>query len=287
MRSTSRPSPRRSSLFGSNRNLQNIPIRTEEGRELRRRVRFFRGHDVCLSVRLLADRTPRARGVGATHVAERGLQSNDQDIHTHTARLVFQRQDITPDERRQAKAINFGIIYGKTPWGLSGRFGHFAQAGRTLHRELFPIVPRNQERSWTNEILMAQTEGYVETAFKRRSLHPQRQRRDNYQVRENGKRMAMNAPIQGTAADLLKIAMVKIRDEFARRGLASRIILQIHDEPRLDVPEMEKDVVAKIVVDLMEHAVAFAVLLKVEGDLGAGVLCPSYQVNLSNTQPKP
>ncbi|MDP3130658.1 MAG: DNA polymerase, partial [Bacillota bacterium] len=103
--------------------------------------------------------------------------------------------------------------------------------------------------------------------FRRRRYIPEINA-DNYMVRENGKRMAMNAPIQGTAADILKIAMVKIRDEFLRRGLKSRIILQIHDELVFDVPITEKATVADVVVDLMEHAVAFNVPLKVEGDFG-------------------
>ncbi len=246
-------------------NLQNIPVRTEEGKELRR---IFVPSDAgsllysCdysqIELRVLAE---MAQVRNMIEAFDRG-----EDIHAHTARLVFNKQDISTDERRQAKAVNFGLIYGKTTWGLAEDLKISPKQAEAFIADYFAKLP--EIKTYMNAAIEdARTKGFVTTLFKRRRYIPE-VNADNYMVRENGKRMAMNAPIQGTAADILKIAMVKIRAEFRRRGLKSRIILQIHDELVFDVPKTEQEIVAKIVVDRMEHAVDFAVPLKVEGDFG-------------------
>jgi DNA polymerase-1 len=245
-------------------NLQNIPIRTEEGRELRRLFVASKNTTLLscdysqIELRVLAE-------LGDCTSLKTAF-AHDLDIHTHTARLVFQHEDITPDERRQAKAINFGIIYGKTPWGLADDLGiSLKQAERFIANYFasFPEIKAFMDK----QILMAQTEGYVETAFKRRRYIPE-VKDANYQVRENGKRMAMNAPIQGTAADLLKIAMVKIDRSFQAAGLQSKLLLQIHDELVVEVAAGEEEQAHRLVKDGLEHAAPFSVVLKVEGGFG-------------------
>ena len=245
-------------------NLQNIPIRTEEGRELRRlfvsspQTTLLSCDYSQIELRVLAE-------LGDCTSLKEAF-AHDLDIHTHTARLVFQHEAITPDERRQAKAINFGIIYGKTPWGLADDLSiSLKQAERFIanYFQSFPEIKAFMDK----QILMAQNEGYVETAFKRRRYIPE-VKDANYQVRENGKRMAMNAPIQGTAADLLKIAMVKIDRSFQTANLKSKLLLQIHDELVVEVASGEEELAHRLVKDGLEHASPFTVPLKVEGGFG-------------------
>jgi len=246
-------------------NLQNIPVRTDEGKELRR-IFVPSGPGYLLyscdysqiELRVLAEMA------GVRNLSDAFRRGDD--IHTHTARLVFGKQDINTDERRQAKAVNFGIIYGKTSWGLAEDLKISPKQAEAFIADYFAKFP--EIKAFMNAAIDdARTKGYVTTMFHRRRYIPEATA-DNYQVREVGKRMAMNAPIQGTAADILKIAMVKIRDEFVRRGLQTRIILQIHDELVFDVAEQEKDAVAEIVVRTMEAAAPFDVPLRVEGSFG-------------------
>jgi DNA polymerase-1 len=245
-------------------NLQNIPIRTEEGRELRRlfvaapSTKLLSCDYSQIELRVLAE-------LGDCTSLKEAF-ANDLDIHTHTARLVFQHENITPDERRQAKAINFGIIYGKTPWGLADDLGISLKQAERFIANYFASFPEIKS-FMDKQIQMAQTEGYVETAFKRRRYIPE-VKDANYQVRENGKRMAMNAPIQGTAADLLKIAMVKIDQSFQTAKLKSKLLLQIHDELVVEVAAGEEEQAHRLVKDGLEHAAPFSVVLKVEGGFG-------------------
>ncbi|MFH0992883.1 MAG: DNA polymerase I [bacterium] len=246
-------------------NLQNIPVRNEEGKEIRRIFipsaadRLLYSCDYSqIELRVLAEMANVENLLAAFRAGD--------DIHTHTARLVFDKQDISTDERRQAKAVNFGIIYGKTSWGLAEDLKISPKQAEAFIADYFAHFPEIKQ-FMNHQIEDAKTKGFVTTLFHRRRYIPEATA-DNYQVREVGKRMAMNAPIQGTAADILKIAMVVIRNELKKRGMHSSIILQIHDELVFDVLTTERAALEELVVGIMEGTANFAIPLKVEGSFG-------------------
>jgi len=192
-----------------------------------------------------------------------------EDVHTHTARLIFHKDEITANERRQAKAVNFGIIYGKTSWGLSEDLKISPKQAESFIQKYFENFPEIKG-FMDQQIEDAKTLGFVKTVLNRRRYIPE-VTADNYQVREFGKRMAMNAPIQGSAADLLKKAMVMIDQAIESRGLKSKILLQIHDELVINVPNDELTEIEKLVIESMEHALEFSVPLTVEGSFGVNL----------------
>ncbi|XFA98869.1 DNA polymerase I [Candidatus Izemoplasma sp. B36] len=238
-------------------NLQNIPIKNEEGRALRK---VFEASDgfVLLSfdysqieLRVLAE-------LGDVKNLIKAFKNN-KDIHEETAKLIFKKDNISRKERSIAKAVNFSIIYGKTPWGLSedlnislAKAKEFINNYFASYEEIKVLIDKN--------IAFAKENGYVKTHFNR-IIHINEIKAKNYQTREFGKRIAMNAPIQGTAADILKIAMVKIKDEFIKHNIKSKMILQIHDEIVLDVVKEEEKLVTEIVSNTMMNAVDFNVNL--------------------------
>ncbi|MDD3113864.1 MAG: DNA polymerase I [Candidatus Izemoplasmatales bacterium] len=249
-------------------NLQNIPVRTEEGRELRKVFISNPGEWLfsCdysqIELRVLAE---------LADVKE--LKSgffNDVDVHTHTAKLIFHKDQVTSLERRQAKAVNFGIIYGKTAWGLAEDLHILPkQAERFIQNyyDTYPEIKNYMEST----IRQATKTGYVETLFARRRYIPELTS-PSYQTREFGKRMTMNAPIQGTAADILKIAMVKLDQKLHEAGLKTQMLLQIHDELVFSIPENEKKIAAKLIVEVMEQAVKLSVPLVVDAGFGENLL---------------
>jgi DNA polymerase-1 len=179
---------------------------------------------------------------------------------------VFGTENVTPQERRQAKAVNFGILYGQSAWGLSEGI-HINQydAKRFIERyyERFPGIKQFME----NVVKTATDQGYVETIYHRRRYIPELQS-SVYMQREAGKRNAMNAPIQGSAADIIKIAMIEIDRAMTKHRMKSKLLLQIHDELVFDVHPDELDQMESLVKQTMEHCVSLDVPLTVEGSFG-------------------
>ncbi|MBU0997088.1 MAG: DNA polymerase I [Firmicutes bacterium] len=248
-------------------NLQNIPIKSEEGKELRKifvtesnRLLFSCDYSQ-IELRVLAE-------MAEVKELKRAFIENE-DVHNSTAKLIFHTDNITPLMRRQAKAINFGIIYGKTAWGLSEDLHISPKQAEKFISDYFENYPEIKG-FMDKQIEDAKTVGYVQTMFQRRRYIPEATS-SNYQMRQFGQRMAMNAPIQGSAADILKIAMVLIDKEIKNRMLKTKILLQIHDELVFSVPPEEKETITKIVFDLMEHAVPFSIPLTIEGSFGTNL----------------
>jgi len=241
-------------------NLQTIPIRTETGRALRKV--FIPDEDHVL---LAADYSQIELRLLA-HMAEekqliKAFEQGD-DIHATTGKQILGKDTLTADERRLAKAVNFGIIYGQSAWGLSEELGiSRGEAGDFIKRyyERFPGIKAFMDRI----IETAKEKGYVETIFKRRRYIPEIKSKI-YAQRELGKRTAMNAPLQGSAADIIKIAMVETDKALRENNLNSAMILQIHDELVFNVRKDELSKVEELVRNTMENAADLRVPLTVD-----------------------
>lgn len=250
-------------LSSSDPNLQNIPVRTEEGRMIRALFEPGEGYDYLLSadysqieLRLLAHMSGDENFIDAF---KRG-----QDIHARTAAEVFgiPLEEVTPDLRRHAKAVNFGIVYGISDFGLARNL-HISrkEAGDYISRyfERYPGV-----RAFMDKVVAeAHETGYVTTMFGRRRELPAIKSR-NFNQRMLAERMAMNTPIQGTAADVIKLAMIAAFRKLKEAGLKSRILLQVHDELVLEVKESELETVQAILHEAMEHVVSLSVPLSID-----------------------
>jgi DNA polymerase-1 len=253
-------------LSSTNPNLQNIPVRDERGKEMRK---VFIPDEGCVFAS--SDYSQIELRIMAHLSADKNMVEafmHDQDIHAATASKIYHVpvEEVTADMRRKAKTANFGIIYGITPFGLSERLSISRTEAKQLideYFETFPDVKRYMDKS----IATARTKGYVETIFGRKRYLPDINSQ-NANVRGFAERNAINAPIQGSAADIIKVAMIKIHDRFAKEKLKSKMILQVHDELDFNVVEEELDVVRKIVVEEMEHACKLIVPLKT--DFGYG-----------------
>ena len=243
-------------------NLQNIPVRQEEGKLIRKA--FVASHDYLISfdysqieLRILA------------HLAHvKSLQEaflQNKDIHTHTAALVFKMkdEDVTSDMRRQAKAVNFGIIYGMGEFRLSKQIGVSLKEAKTFIQRYFEEYPEINE-FMNNVVEDCKKNGYVSTVLNRKRYIPSINDK-NYIVREQAKRFAMNSPIQGSGADILKLAMIKVDQAMKEKNMKSRMILQVHDELIFDVVKDELDDMMKLIQEAMESAFVMDVPLKVEG----------------------
>lgn len=254
-------------LSSNNPNLQNIPIRDDQGKEIRKAFiasdedHIFVSADYSqVELRVMAD---LSNDVGMIEAF-----SNDEDIHTATAAKIYKvpLDEVTSDMRRKAKTANFGIIYGISSFGLSQRLNISRSEAKTLIDGYFESFPQVKE-FMNNQIELARDQQYVETILKRR-----RYLRDinsaNGMVRGMAERNAINAPIQGSAADIIKIAMNRIQARLEEMNLESKMILQVHDELNFDVLKTEFDLVCSIIKSEMENAVSLAVPLKV--DLGYG-----------------
>jgi DNA polymerase I len=250
-------------LSSNNPNLQNIPIRTEKGREVRKAF-IPRNDDYTL---LAADYSQIELRIIAALSEDKNMQEafiNGEDIHTATAAKVFgvNLEDVDREMRGKAKAVNFGIIYGVSAFGLSQNLDIPRKEAAEIIETYFEKYPKLKEYM-DNNVVFAKEHGYVETIMNRR-----RNLRDinssNAIVRGHAERNAVNAPIQGSAADIIKIAMINIAEEFEKQQFQSNMLLQVHDELVFDVykPELEK--IKEIVKDKMENAVKLAVPLDVE-----------------------
>ena len=250
-------------LSSSDPNLQNIPVRTEEGRMIRALFEPGEGYDCLLSadysqieLRLLAHMSGDENFIDAF---KRG-----QDIHARTAAEVFgiPLDEVTPELRRHAKAVNFGIVYGISDFGLARNL-HISrkEAGDYISRyfERYPGV-----RAFMDKVVAeAHETGYVTTMFGRRRELPAIKSR-NFNQRMLAERMAMNTPIQGTAADVIKLAMIAAYRKLREAGVKSRILLQVHDELVLEVKESELETVQAILHEAMEHVVSLSVPLSID-----------------------
>ncbi len=239
-------------LSSSAPNLQNIPVRDNEGKEIRRAFiaepgcMFLSADYSQIELRLLADFSEDPIMLDAFR--------HEKDVHAITAAKIYHKdpEEVTVNERRNAKTANFGIAYGISAFGLSQRLGiPRAEAKEIIDNYFatFPTVKRYIEQS----IEHAHEKGYVETRMGRRRMLPDIGSR-NPTVRGYAERNAVNAPLQGTAADIIKVAMIKIYDEMKSRGLKSKMIMQVHDELNFNVPEDEVGVMQELVVRLMEES---------------------------------
>lgn len=254
-------------LSSTDPNLQNIPIRLEEGRKIRQAFVpsekgwvIFAADYSQIELRVLA------------HIAndEKLIEAfnEDMDIHTKTAMEVFHvsADEVTSNMRRHAKAVNFGIVYGISDYGLSQSLGITRkEAGKFIDRylESYPGV-----REYMDDIIHdAKQKGYVSTLLHRRRYLPEITSR-NFNLRSFAERTAMNTPIQGSAADIIKKAMIDMADRLLDEGVKARLLLQVHDELIFEAPEEEIETLKKIVPDVMENAVELKVPLKVDYSYG-------------------
>lgn len=249
-------------------NLQNIPIRMEEGRKIRQAFvpqqegwKIFASDYSQIELRVLAHIS------GDEHMREAFVEG--QDIHTSTAMRVFgiaDEKDVTANVRRQAKAVNFGIVYGISDYGLSQNLGITRKQAQDFidrYFEKYPGIKRYME----DIVAVARETGYVETLFHRRRYLPDIDSR-NFNLRSFAERTAINSPIQGSAADIIKVAMIRMEEALEEKGLQAQMLLQVHDELIFECPEEEIPVLEELVPQIMENAVELAVPLEVESNWG-------------------
>jgi DNA polymerase I len=253
-------------LSSSDPNLQNIPIRTELGMEIRRAFIAEEGHQLVsadysqIELRLLA------------HIAEDPVLleafARDEDIHSRTAAEIFgvAPEQVTRDQRRVAKTVNFGIAYGLSPYGLSTRLNIREEEARDIIERYFTRYA-GIKRYLDETVKEARAKGYVETLFGRRRPMADLNAK-NRQVVQAAERAAINMPIQGTAADLIKKAMLAVEAELEKQGLRTRMLLQVHDELLFEAPDTEVEAVKELSRHCMSAVMKLKVPLKVE--VGAG-----------------
>ena len=254
-------------ISSSDPNLQNIPVKTELGREIRRvfvpsspdRVLLDADYSQ-IELRVLAHLT------GDENLIEAFVEN--QDIHTRTASEIFgvPMDQVTRRQRGQAKAINFGLIYGKQAFSLGKELGISrgeAQDYIDLYFSRYPKVKAYMD----DIVIQAKEQGYVKTLWGRRRYLPELTSR-NRMIVQSGERMALNTPIQGSAADIMKIAMIRVANRLEEEDLNSQLILQIHDELIVDTEKSEQDAVMKLLVEEMENAVKLSVPLVVDAHAG-------------------
>lgn len=248
-------------------NLQNIPIRSELGKEIRKAFVPRDGNHILLS----ADYSQIELRILAAICKDEGLMKafrNGEDIHRSTAALVFMvpQKDVTPDMRRKAKEVNFGILYGIGPFGLKTRLGVTQQHAKEIIETYFKTFKR-VKNYMDDSVENARAKGFAETLLGRRRFL-RNINSNNRVVRQFEERVAINMPIQGTAADMIKLAMINIHYEIQKQKMKSRMLLQVHDELLFDAHKSEVDDLKTLVKDLMENAMPMAVPILVEVGTG-------------------
>lgn len=248
-------------------NLQNIPIRSELGKEIRK---AFIPRDKNFTL-LSADYSQIELRILAAICKDEGLMNafkNGEDIHRSTAALVFMvpLQDVTPDMRRKAKEVNFGILYGIGPFGLKTRLGVTQQHAKEIIETYFNTFKR-VKNYMDDSVEKARAKGFAETLLGRRRFL-RNINSNNRVVRQFEERVAINMPIQGTAADMIKLAMINIHNEIKKQKMKSKMLLQVHDELLFDAHNSEVDDLKSLVKNLMENAMPMAVPILVEVGTG-------------------
>lgn len=253
-------------LSSSNPNLQNIPIRTVEGQRIRQAFVAAPGHLFVagdysqIDLRVLAHYSQDPQLLAAF--------SSGQDVHTRTAEEIYQTMSgmVTAEMRRVAKTINFGIVYGMSAFGLAGQL-HISRKEAQTFIDRYLNYYQGVRRFMESIVASARRDGFVTTLFHRRRALPDINS-PNKQVREFAERTAINTPIQGTAADLIKLAMLRTEAELSRKGLGARMLLQIHDELVFEVPEEEVEATVALVKQCMESVASLDVPLSVNMSVG-------------------
>lgn len=253
-------------LSSTEPNLQNIPVRTELGAELRKMF-------VAPAGRVLvdADYSQIELRLLACMAGDRAMIdgfNSGEDIHRITASQVFgvPQEEVTPQMRRSAKAVNFGIVYGISPFSLSQDIGVTVAQAKEYMEKYFQHY--SGVRSYMDGVVArARADGYVTTLFARRRWVPEL-KSSNFNTRSFGERVALNAPIQGTAADIIKVAMIRVRDRLLAEGLKGRLVLQVHDELIVECPEEEAEAVRRLVKEEMEAVISLPVPLVADTAVG-------------------
>ena len=247
-------------------NLQNIPVRSEEGRKIRKAFvpsdnSYLLSSDYSqIELRILAH-ISNAKSLINAFV-------NGEDIHTHVASDIFgiPESDVTKNQRRTAKAVIFGIVYGISGYGLGENLDISAVEAKKYIDKYLRLYP--EVDTYMKEIVEKTRKlGYVRTLFNRKR-EIEEIKNTNYLIRSMGDRMALNTPIQGTSADILKLAMIKIDKLLTENNYKTKMLLQVHDELIFDVPEDELDDITKLITDTMENIYKLSVPLKVEINYG-------------------
>ena len=254
-------------ISSSEPNLQNIPVRTEEGREIRQAFLPRPGWVLVdadysqIELRLMAHFSGDAAMLEAFR--------EGQDVHARTASEIFEvpLSQVTPQLRSRAKAVNFGLIYGISGFGLSRNTGVSPKEAQEFISRYFAKYP-GVKRFMEEAAEQGEQRGWAETMFGRRRYLPEL-KSPKAQIREFGKRAAMNTPVQGTAADIIKLAMVRVDEALRREGLQSRLILQVHDELLLECPPEEADRAAELLRECMENVTTLDVPLAADVHRGA------------------
>jgi DNA polymerase-1 len=248
-------------LSSANPNLQNIPIREEEGKAIRRAFVPQSGWTLVsadysqIELRILAS-------LSGDQALSRAFRTGG-DIHRETASLLFgiEPEDVQDQHRRVAKTINFSVIYGISPFGLSKRLGVSRSEASRFIRMYFQRYP-DVERYFDGLVERAKETGYVQTLLGRRRVIANINSQ-NRNLSDAARRVAINTPVQGTAADLIKTAMVRIDRELRERGMSSRMLIQVHDELVFETPSKEREELKEMVREIMEKAVSFDVPITV------------------------
>lgn len=253
-------------LSSSEPNLQNISVRDEQGREIRKAFTVPKGYKLLsadysqIELRMLAHMAKEKHMIEAFN--------EDEDIHTKTAMHIYHvnKEDVTSQMRRAAKTVNFGIIYGQSEFGLSQQLKITRKEAKEFMDTYFSTYSNIHE--YMNELIdFCKENGYVETLFHRRRMIPEINDK-NFMTREFGKRAAMNAPIQGSAADLIKLAMKHVDAAMKKANVSSKMLLQIHDELIFIVPDEELETMISLVQEEMENVLKLSVPLKASINYG-------------------